>query len=322
MTRWIGRNDFELLLVVLFWALNISIVKGCLSEMEPLAFNIIRFGFAALMLIVLTWRLEGSLGVARADLGRVILLGALGHTAYQLFFVMGLARTTASSTALIFGTTPVVVTILSRIAGHEKPRLSDAAGALLAFYGVYRLVGASAPATAPEVEVRRHLTGDLLLLGAVVCWSAYTVLARSLLARYSPLKLTAVTLSLGAALLIPASVPDLLRQDWSRVSAGSWAGLVYSFLFALVISYIIWYRSVRQVGNVRTAIYANLVPVFGAFFGVMLLGDTITPGLGVGALCIFGGILLTRFGPGGRAGGRSASAMRPPPRAANREPLA
>ena len=79
------------------------------------------------------------------------------------------------------------------------------------------------------------------------------------------------------------------------MSSVAWAGLVYSFLFALVISYILWYRSVKKVGNLRTAVYSNLVPVFGTLFGVWLLGDRLTPGLGLGAACILLGIVLTRL---------------------------
>jgi drug/metabolite transporter (DMT)-like permease len=95
--------------------------------------------------------------------------------------------------------------------------------------------------------------------------------------------------------MVPAAVPDLISQDWGSVSVGAWAALCYSFIFALVVSYVIWYRSVKQVGNVRTAIYSNLVPVFGALCGVLLLGEKVTPGLGLGGACILGGIALTRL---------------------------
>ena len=57
---------------------------------------------------------------------------------------------------------------------------------------------------------------------------------------------------------------------------------------------MLWYRSVKKVGNLRTAVYSNLVPVFGTLFGVLLLGERLTAGLGMGAACILGGIVLTR----------------------------
>jgi len=291
-----GRNDVELLMVVLFWAFNVTVVKMALREMEPLAFNIIRFLCAAVVLLVTTRLAEGSLGVRRDDVPRILLLGVVGHTVYQIGFVYGLARTTASSTALIFGSTPVVVAILSRLAGHERIGFAGAAGAAAAFYGVTLIVRGTASAGAQASPGGGEVAGDLLILVAVLCWSTYTVLSRDLLVRYSPLRITTLTLAFGTVLLVPASVPDLLRQDWSTVSATTWVGLSYSFLFALVISYVLWYRSVRKVGNLRTAIYSNLVPVFGTLFGVVLLGDRLTASLWLGAGLILSGIVLTRLG--------------------------
>ena len=126
------------------------------------------------------------------------------------------------------------------------------------------------------------------------------VLARHLLERYSPLRVTAVTLAIGTLFLVPPALPDVVRQDWRSVSGLAWAGLVYSFVFALVVSYVIWYRSVKQVGNVRTAIYSNLVPLVGILFGVWLLDDRISTGIGAGAACIVTGVILTRLAPAQR----------------------
>jgi probable blue pigment (indigoidine) exporter len=87
----------------------------------------------------------------------------------------------------------------------------------------------------------------------------------------------------------------MARQDWKLVTPKVWAATGYSFLFALVISYILWYRSVHKVGNVRTAVYSNLVPVTGTLAGWIFLGERLYPALGLGAAAIFAGIALTRM---------------------------
>ncbi len=284
------RNDIELLLVALFWGFNISVLKVALREIEPLAFNQIRFVCASLLLLGLVRILEGSVRVARRDLGPMLFLGFVGHLAYQLCFILGLARTTASSTALIFGSTPIVVALLSRLAGHERIGRSATGAALVGFSGVYLMVWGKEEAgvTAPG-----RIIGDLLVLGAVICWSAYTVGSRGILREHSPLRVTAVTTSLGALMMLPPSVPSLMRQDWAAVSVLAWSCLAYSFLFALVICYVLWYRSVRRVGSFRTSIYSNLVPVLGTLFGVWLLGERLTPLVILGGVLVLAGILLT-----------------------------
>ncbi len=287
------RNDAELVSVVLFWAFNLPVVKVGLREVEPLAYNIVRFLCASVVLLALTHFMEGGLTVRRADLGRLLLLGVVGHTIYQICFIEGLARTTASSTALLFGCTPVVVALMSRLAGHERIGPAGAVGALLGFYGVYLIVGGAKGMQGEPGS--GTIAGNLLIVCAVLCWSAYTVLAQAMLERYSPLRVTALSLASGTVMLIPLAAPSFLRQDWSAVSLATWAGLGYSFLFALVVSYVLWYRSVKKVGNLRTAVYSNLVPVFGTLFGVWFLGERLTPGLWLGASCILSGILLTRL---------------------------
>jgi drug/metabolite transporter (DMT)-like permease len=292
--RWLLAHDLELLLVVLFWGFNVTVVKHCLEDMEPLAFNIVRFALAAVTLMSLTLWWDGAPRLRRGEVGRFLLLGLLGHALYQIGFVLGLDRTTASSTALIFGSTPVVVGIMARAAGHERVGWAGAAGALLAFGGVGLIVqGGGAPA-ARAVPPGAWI-GNLLVMSSVIFWSAYTVLSRDLLHRHSPLRVTALSLSVGALMMFPVSLPSLARQDWASIRGLTWAGILYSFVFALVISYILWYRSVRAVGNLRTALYSNLVPVSGALFGVWLLDERLSAGVGAGALLILGGILLSRW---------------------------
>jgi drug/metabolite transporter (DMT)-like permease len=287
----LDMNDLGLLGVVLIWGLNLTIVKVALREVFPLAFNGVRFALATLTLLLLLRRFGESYGTSRRDGLKLAGLGLIGHTAYQILFIEGLSKTTASHTALIFGVTPVVVAILSLILGHEHVTGAGWAGAALAFGGEYLIIAGKAPSGGPAPSP----LGDLLVLAAAFCWCFYTVLAKPLLARHSPLKVTAISMTWGFLGMLPFCVPSMARQEWKTLSPKVWAATGYSFLFALVISYILWYRSVHKVGNVRTAVYSNLVPVTGTLAGWIFLGERLYPALGLGAAAIFGGIALTRM---------------------------
>ncbi|HET6277355.1 MAG TPA: EamA family transporter, partial [Candidatus Polarisedimenticolia bacterium] len=73
------RNDVELGAVVLFWGFNFVVIKAGLREVEPLAYNAVRFACASVILLVLARALEGPLAVRRRDRRRLVLLGILGH---------------------------------------------------------------------------------------------------------------------------------------------------------------------------------------------------------------------------------------------------
>src|SRR5262249_49833191 len=136
----LDSNDLGLLAVVLIWGFNLPVVKIALRQFQPLAFNGVRFFLASILLLLLLHPRGESSRPNLTDMLWLLGLGLLGQTAYQVFFIEGIARTTASHTALIFGVTPVMVAVFSLLLGHEKVGVSGWVGALLAFGGEYLII--------------------------------------------------------------------------------------------------------------------------------------------------------------------------------------
>jgi drug/metabolite transporter (DMT)-like permease len=220
----------------------------------------------------------------------------LGHFSYQLCFLGGLSRTTVSNSSLILGCSPVAVTFLSAAAGHERVSPRHWAGALLSLAGIYLLAGRGANLSGST------LTGDLLCLAAVMCWSIYTVASRPLLSRLSPMTVTGYSMAIGTLLYIPFGITDLQQLDWRAVSLSSWLGLVFSGVFALYAAYLIWYTSVQRVGNVRTSVFSNLLPLLSMVIAALWLGERLTADALCGAATIFAGVALTRVSHAGGTG--------------------
>ncbi len=61
------------------------------------------------------------------------------------------------------------------------------------------------------------------------------------------------------------------------------------------MSYVIWYSSVKRVGNIKTGIFGNITPVFTVFFAYLFLGESIGFVQVMGTLVIILGFSLTRF---------------------------
>ncbi|MFQ6058942.1 MAG: DMT family transporter [Anaerolineae bacterium] len=289
--RPFGATDLMLLTLVLIWGVNFSVVKGALAEMSPLSFNALRFALASILTLILLRITESDLSFPRGDWGRLLLLGLVGHTAYQLLFINGLARTRAGNSSLILATTPIFVALLSAVLGIERIRGRAWLGIFLSFAGIFLIVESSGKGLGLASQT---LTGDILTLFGTLCWSTYTVLSKPMLGRYSPLKLTGLTMSTGTFFLILFSLPQLAEQDWGAVSWQSWLGLIYSFSLAIALGYIVWYTGVRRIGSARTAIYSNLIPVVALTVAWFTLGERIASLQLVGAAVILVGIYLTR----------------------------
>lgn len=295
--------DGLLLAVMFIWGGNFSVVKLALAEVPPHAFNSLRLLLATtLFLVVLATRrvLGRSTSGPRparhpprltlSEWAGVCGLGLVGHLAYQLFFIGGLGRTTAAHSALIIGSSPVVVAFLAAGLGFERVSGFHWLGAALSMLGVALVVG-EGPSLAGG-----SLTGDLLVLGAVVCWAFYTVASRSLLERHSPLVVTTYSMVFGTAGYLVVGARELADLQWLHMTSWAWVALVFSAVFALFVAYLVWYSAVQQLGSARTSIYANLVPLTGAAIAVLWLGEPVRWLTLAGAAAVVGGVALTKIG--------------------------
>ena len=289
MRRWQTFSPFDglLVLMVLIWGGNYAVIKSAIASLPPQAFNALRMGVASAVFAA-ALAATGSVRVARADWARLALLGIVGHFVYQFLFMSGIARTTASNSALIIGCSPVAVSIASALAGHERVPRAQWTGVLLSVLGVYLVVGTGAEFAGTS------LSGDLFTLGAVCCWAVYTVGSRSMLARYSPLTVTGLTMIAGTALYVPASIPQLAQVEWPMVPAWAWAATVLSALLALNVAYLIWYTSVQRIGNVRTSAYSNFIPLVALSIAAVTLREPIGLAKLAGAGAILAGVAVTR----------------------------
>jgi drug/metabolite transporter (DMT)-like permease len=112
----------------------------------------------------------------------------------------------------------------------------------------------------------------------------------------SPLRLTSLSLAAGALFYLPLAARDIFTMPWAALSPKSWAALAYSTVFAIAAGYVIWYSSVRRVGNIKTGIYGYITPVFTVLFASLFLAEDIHPHQIAGVMVIFAGFYLTRFG--------------------------
>jgi drug/metabolite transporter (DMT)-like permease len=294
--RWLSLTPFDglLLLMVLIWGANYTVVKSALREIEPQAFNALRLTVAsAVFLGALAWNRVPR--ITRTDWIRLAALGAIGHFVYQLCFMAGISRTTASNSSLIIGCSPVAVSLASALAGHERLPRAQWLGVALSVAGVYLVVGRAADLGAAS------LAGDLFTMAAVACWAVYTVGSRDLLTRYSPLTVTGLTMLAGTALLVPVSLPELRRVPWASIPAWAWAALVLSAILALNLAYLIWYTSVQRIGNVRTSAYSNFIPLVAMAVAIVWLGESLTAWKVAGAAAILSGVAITRMAARWRA---------------------
>jgi drug/metabolite transporter (DMT)-like permease len=298
--------DVLLVLMVVVWGANYSVMKRAFAEVPPLAFNALRMAVASAVFLAAirlarrpTTPIPAALRsvfhtphpLTRRDRWDLVWLGVIGHLGYQLLFALGVARTHASNAALIIGASPVAVVLLSAGLGHERVRPLHWVGAALSTLGVYFVVGRGAAFGGST------LTGDLLMVLAMGCWATYTLRSARIMARHSPLYVTGTTMAIGTVPYVVCAIPDLLATRWTAVTPMVWILCVLSALLALCFGYIVWNAAVQRLGATHTAIYGNLVPLAAMVVAALWLREPMTPTKLAAAALVVTGVVLTRLQP-------------------------
>jgi drug/metabolite transporter (DMT)-like permease len=286
--RRLSAAEVGLLVTIAIWSINFTMTKYVLEHgFQPLAYSAVRFTTAAILFAAFTFAVERSLRMSRRDV--FLLFGAVvfGIWLNQFAFVYSLKYTTASTAALVFGTLPIFTMLIARWTGVERLSKRFVAAAGVSFLGV-ALVALGA-----HGGVAGSPRGIALALAGAATWAVYSVAIAPLMRRYSPFRISAVGLLMGAALILPTASPQLSQQDWD-LSPLVWTILGFSIVGPLVITNVLWFTAIDRVGPSRASLYANLQPFLGALFALLLLSETMTALQAAGGLAIAAGIVLAR----------------------------
>ncbi len=277
-----------LFFVSAIWGMNFIAMKFLFLELSPVNLILVRFFSGSILLFLLLLFLE-DVKIGFRDFLHFCLLGMSGITIYQFFFTYGLKNTSAVNAALILNTGPIYGAILSTLFGFEKVNRRQIAGILGGFAGVYIIItkGSLVPGGG-------HLKGDFLMVLASILWALYTVLSKTQLNKYSPLKVTTYAMVTGSLLLMPLAPFFLKVHELRDLSAHGWGWFLFAVVFSIVLAFFLWYRGVSRLGAARTMVFQYAIPVFAGLFAWLILGERLYLSQLVGALVVFGSIALVR----------------------------
>jgi drug/metabolite transporter (DMT)-like permease len=274
---------------VLLWSFNFTAIRyGITHGFQPLAYAPLRWGLAGIALAVVARSRGQSLLVGRRDLAVLAGASVIGVLVNQIAFVYAVHLVSASTVALVFGTLPIFVSLVSTLSGLERLRLRHWVATGVSFLGV-SLVAAGASG-----GLSASATGIALALVTTGTFAVYSVLVVPVMRRHSPIVVNAISSLAGAAMLAVASSTVLAREDWSGIGSLGWGALLYSALISIALGNVFWFTAIDRVGPGRASLFANLQPFLGALFAVLVLSESLSGGEIAGGVVIAGGILLGR----------------------------
>ena len=285
------RAELVLVAIVVLWAFNFTAVRYSLTHgMKPLVYAPLRWVIATAIFSLVTWRLEGSLRIARRHWPMLLFLTVIGLWVNQIGFSYSIHVADAAPIALLFGTLPVFIAVTSQLRGLERLHGREWAALVVAFVGVALIaLGGGGKETVP-------LKGVLLAMLTAGTFAVYSVFSVPLMRQYSPYRISAVTAVFGTVLLAGTGSWQLSSQNWN-FGALVWGGMLWGALASTAIGNLLWFKVIGRVGPGRAALYLNLQPLLGAVFAVIILSESLKPLQIGGAAVIFAGIAMSRSRP-------------------------
>jgi drug/metabolite transporter (DMT)-like permease len=237
-----------------------------------------------------TYGLERTLRVRRRDLPLLLLAAGLGVWLNQLSFMYAVKLTTATTVGLVLGTIPIFTALIARAFGIERLSRRFWAASSVSFGGVALVAAGSGGGLSGD------LAGDLLAIATSATWAAYSVAIAPLMRRYSPYQISAFVLLAGWIGLAATAAVQLGSQDWGAVPTLGWLGLAFAILGPLVLTNVLWFTAIDEVGPSRATLVSNLQPFVAAVFALAILSERITLLQILGGVAIGVGIVLSREG--------------------------
>ena len=284
------------------WGVTFVSTKVLINAgMQPMAIFAVRFlvAYAGIWLFSLS-KPEARRVWSRTWKDELVFL-FLGITGGSLYFLMentALAHTQASNVSFLVCSAPLftaLLTLLWRKIGRGRfvDGLEDVRagwplllGTLLALSGMALLVFDGS-------RVHFSAKGDLLAVGAALCWAFYSLFMGEMTHTYGSVFATRKVFFYGLLTILPMAgtfgdslSPSILFRPEVILN------LLFLGLIASLAGFIAWNLAMDKLGNVTSTNYVYMNPVFTLVFAVAFLGERMTLSGALGSLAILAGVFL------------------------------
>lgn len=285
-------------------ALSMTLVGSYVALSKPLA--------AALPVFLLAWLRFGIGGLAMLHWLRkpadepalsartrwlLFLESLFGNFLFTVCMIYGVSLTSAVSAGVVMAGIPAAVAVMSWAFLGERVALRTWASVVLAVAGIalFALARPDAghgPANPGAATEGWSWLGHLLLLGAVFCEAAYSVIGKKLTGSLGPKRITALINLWGLALSTPLGLYMAWGFDFAAVAWPMWLLLVFYALAACVWTVWLWMTGLKAVPAAQGGVFTVLLPVSAALVGVLVLGESFTALQGLAFALALGSVLL------------------------------
>ncbi|HLV28950.1 MAG TPA: DMT family transporter [Burkholderiaceae bacterium] len=279
----LAKDYRDLFLLAAIWGSSFLFMHLSVDEFGPFALVEVRLGFSALFLLVVAG-LRGRLAVIWRHAPHISVAGIFAAGLPFLSFNYAAQSVPASVMAVINAMTPLFGALIARLWLKERLTPARIAGLLLGFSGILVLVWKDLSFSAGGMGL-----GILACLSASLCYGYAACYTTRFLKGVDPLALAAGSVTAAALALLPFAA---IAWPHEPISTSAWSAALALALLCTGLAYIIYYGLLDRVGATRSITVTFLVPLFGIFWGAVILDETLSPRMLAGTAIVLLGTLL------------------------------
>jgi len=192
--------------------------------------------------------------------------------------------------AILNATMPLFTFLLVWLMGERDVGTRSLIGVVLGFAGIVVL-------TMPQWDegLQATLLGELAIVLAALSYAASLIYVRHELSDQPPIATSLGQVSVALLFLVPLA---LIEHSWTSFpSAKVIAALLTLGVLGTGLAYLIYYRLLSMAGPTATSLVTYIVPIFGAFWGRVVLGESLSWHAFAALGLIVIGLLLIRGQP-------------------------
>lgn len=278
------KAHFLAVILMILWGMSYLSIKLVVNEIHPVLAAFYRFLIAAVILFIYLKIRYPEERILKEDKIKIALAGFFGVAMYFLFENYAVYYTTASNVAIIISSIPIFTLISQRIIFKEKINIVKAIGAFLSIAGIAIIILSKGKVSL----FSKGTIGDLMGIGAALCWVAYTVVISKLKGNYRSIVITTYQTIWGCIILSPS----IFVFQHSMPSLKVIANLFYLSFFCTCIGYAIYIYCQNKLGATVITTYINLQPIISIISAKVLLNENITLKQLIGSTIIIAGVLI------------------------------
>lgn len=283
------KNLMLLVFITLAATFTPIFAKLTVAEISPLSLGFFRFGTAAILFFISLKIRKLNLKFDKQDYPRLILLSLLCIPLNQFFFLTGIKMSFASHSGIIYSLNPVYAYIIAVLFKYEKFYYSKIFSILLTVIGIIFIFYENF--TQSEVN-SGVISGDILLLFAVLTFSLYLTLGKGTIEKYGALKTSTFVFLLGSFFYIPLFIYDLPNLTFEKVTYMGIIGFIYLSIIVAYLAYFVWYYALKRIAVSKLTTLSNISPLLTVLFSIIFLGEHISLFFIIGSIITLLGVFI------------------------------